>query len=74
MDTHSYTILAIDIIGNGHDGDAQYLIGSYRQYNISDIARVQYEVLQYLKIDKLFAVIGGSLGGQIAWELAVQLV
>lgn len=72
IDTHCYTVLAIDIPGNGHDGEASHLIRNYKQFNNADIARVQYEVLKKLKISKLFAVIGGSLGGQIAWELAIQ--
>jgi len=72
IDTDCYTILAIDIPGNGHDGKASNLIKNYKAFNNSDIARLQYEVLKKLEISKLFAVIGGSLGGQIAWELGVQ--
>ncbi len=72
IDTHYFTILAIDIPGNGHAGDASHLIRNYKQFNNADIARVQYEILKKLDISKLFAVIGGSLGGQIAWELAIQ--
>lgn len=72
VDTDSFTILAIDIPGNGYDGNAANLIGNYKQFNNADIARTQVAILQELSIEKLFAVIGGSLGGQIAWELAVQ--
>lgn len=72
IDTNSFTILAIDIPGNGYDGVDQNLITDYREFTNSDIARLQLEVLNKLSITKLFAVIGGSLGGQIAWELAVQ--
>ena len=35
-----------------------------------DIARIFLWGLEQLKIDKLFAIIGGSLGGGIAWEMA----
>lgn len=73
IDTHCYTILAIDIPGNGADRNPENLIDNYRDFNNGDIALVQIEVLKYLQIEKLFAVIGGSLGGQIAWELAVRL-
>ena len=73
IDTHYYTILAIDIPGNGADRNPENLIDNYRDFNNGDIALVQIEVLKHLKIDSLFAVIGGSLGGQIAWELAVRL-
>lgn len=66
------TVLAIDIPGNGFMSTKNDLIKAYKEFNNSDIARAQKEVLDYLNIHQLFAVIGGSLGGQIAWELAVQ--
>ncbi len=70
IDLNDVTVLAIDIPGNGFYNSN--LIEDYKQFNNSDIARVQKEVIDYLNIERLFAVIGGSLGGQIAWELAVQ--
>ena len=73
IDTNYFTILAIDIPGNGHDGNTDNFISNYEQFHVSDIARIQWEVLQELEIDSLYAVIGGSLGGQIAWELATLL-
>lgn len=72
IDVGEFTVLAIDIPGNGFQTDSAHLIEDYKEFNNSDIARVQKEVLDYLKVQRLFAVIGGSLGGQIAWELAVQ--
>lgn len=72
IDTDVYTVLAIDIPGNGNDGKKENLIEDYKQFNNGDIAVVQLEVLKHLSIKKLYAVIGGSLGGQIAWELAVR--
>jgi len=73
IDTDCYTILAIDIPGNGADCNLENLIEDYRHFNNGDIALIQIEVLKYLQIERLFAIIGGSLGGQIAWELAVRL-
>jgi homoserine O-acetyltransferase len=73
IDTNQFTILAIDILGNGYDGSKDNLISNYKQFHAGDIARTQLEVLKALGIDNLFAVIGGSLGGQIAWELATLL-
>ena len=73
IDTDYFTVLAIDIPGNGADGNKANLIANYKQFNNGDIALVQIEVLKYLQIDQLFALIGGSLGGQIVWELAVRL-
>ena len=72
IDTDCFTILAMDIPGNGYDGNENNLVVNYGEFNNSDIARIQIELLTYLSIKKLFAVVGGSLGGQIAWELAVQ--
>ena len=72
IDTDGYTILSIDIPGNGHDGDENNLITDYKQFSNRDVAQIQSRVLAHENISKLFAVIGGSLGGQIAWELAVQ--
>ncbi len=72
IDTDVVTVLAIDIPGNGFTNSKDDLIEAYKEFNNSDIARVQKEVLDNLNIDILFAVIGGSLGGQIAWELAIQ--
>jgi homoserine acetyltransferase len=36
---------------------------------LRDIARIFIEGLRVLKIDTLFALIGGSVGGGIAWEI-----
>jgi homoserine O-acetyltransferase len=35
------------------------------------MSRIFWEGLNFLKIAKVFAVIGGSLGGALAWEMAV---
>ncbi len=71
IDTNHFTILAIDIPGNGFGGGEEHLFIDYKELHNSDIARVQYQLIEFLGIRELFAVIGGSLGGQIAWELAV---
>lgn len=73
IDTRNFTILAIDIPGNGYDAKPHNLIQNYKAFTTSDIAAIQLEVLFALKIEVLFAVIGGSLGGQIAWELATLI-
>jgi len=73
IDTNCFTVLAIDIPGNGYDRIAQNMVTDYKEFHVSDIARIQLEVINFLDIETLFAVIGGSLGGQIAWELAIQI-
>lgn len=68
IDTKRYTILAFNIPGNGFDG---FVIENYKDFVARDIAKLFLLGLHELKVSKLFAIIGGSLGGGIAWELAV---
>ncbi|MCK5402084.1 MAG: alpha/beta fold hydrolase [Flavobacteriaceae bacterium] len=71
IDTNTFAILAFDIPGNGYDGITKNLIDNYQDFNTRDIAKIFALGLEQLKISSLFAVIGGSVGGGIAWELAV---
>ncbi|MFG6686607.1 bifunctional aspartate kinase/homoserine dehydrogenase I [Mariniflexile sp. HNIBRBA6329] len=68
IDTKLYTILSFNIPGNGFDG---FVIENYKDFVARDIANIFLIGLKELKIEKLFALIGGSLGGGIAWEMAV---
>ncbi|WP_455168745.1 aspartate kinase, partial [Aegicerativicinus sediminis] len=68
IDTKRYSILSFNIPGNGYDG---YVIDNYEDFVARDVARIFIEGLKQLGISKLFAIIGGSLGGGIAWEMAV---
>ena len=68
IDTAMYTILSFNIPGNGYDG---FLIENYKDFIARDIAVIFLEGLSQLKIKVLFALIGGSLGGGIAWEMMV---
>jgi len=67
IDTNEYSVIAFNIPGNGVD---DYLIKSYTDFTARDIAAIFKIGLDILKINKLYAVIGGSIGGGIAWELA----
>ena len=71
IDTQRYTVIAFDIPGNGFDGKPENLFHNYRIFTAKDIARLIGLGLDKLKVDKLFANVGGSLGGGIAWELSV---
>jgi len=68
IDTNTYSVLSFNIPGNGYDG---FVIDSYKDFVARDIADIFLKGLKLLKVDKLFAIIGGSLGGGIAWEMAV---
>ncbi len=66
IDTQKYTILCFDVPGNGHDG---FVIDNYKDFVAQDIAKVFLLGLEQLSIQKVFALIGGSMGGGIAWEM-----
>jgi bifunctional aspartokinase / homoserine dehydrogenase 1 len=68
IDTQKYTILAFNIPGNGYDG---FVIENYKDYVARDVANIFLIGLEKLNIKELFAIVGGSLGGGIAWEIAV---
>ena len=67
IDTRKYTILAFNVPGNGFD---ETIIENYLDFTARDIARLFIEGLKTLKIQQLYAIIGGSVGGGIAWEIA----
>lgn len=69
IDTNQYTVLAFNIPGNGFDNNKENLIDNYKDFTTRDIAKIFALGLQELKIQSLYAVIGGSVGGGIAWEL-----
>ena len=56
IDTDRYTVMAFNIPGNGYDG---FVIENYKDFVAGDIARIFLIALQELKIDKLYAIIGG---------------
>ena len=69
IDTNAYTVIAFNIPGNGFDGNDDNLIENYKDYSVTDVAKFFWKGLFYLKVDTVFALIGGSLGGAIAWEM-----
>lgn len=70
IDTNHFTIIAFNIPGNGFDKNAENLISNYQDFTIRDIASIFWEGLFLLNVHQVFATIGGSLGGAIAWEMA----
>ncbi len=66
IDTQKYTILAFNVPGNGFDG---FLIEKYADFTARDIARIFIDGIKCLRIRQLYAIIGGSVGGGIAWEM-----
>lgn len=70
IDTNFCTVLAFNIPGNGYFERDANRIENYRTFVARDMATLFAKGLEILNIDHLFAVIGGSVGGGISWELA----
>ncbi|MET7030021.1 bifunctional aspartate kinase/homoserine dehydrogenase I [Sediminicola luteus] len=68
IDTKKYTVLCFNVPGNGYDG---FVIDNYKDFVARDIANIFLQGLDLLDIKRIYALIGGSLGGGIAWEMAV---
>ncbi|CAA7194212.1 alpha/beta fold hydrolase [Chryseobacterium potabilaquae] len=69
IDINTYTVLCFNIIGNGYD---DFLIDEYEDFTCEDIANIFLKGLSVLNINSLHALIGGSLGGGIAWEMVAK--
>ena len=67
IDLNKYTVLSINIPGNGFNDD-NFIYSE--KLNLGDIAHLFIKVLNKLKIFKLYAIIGGSIGGCLTWEMA----
>lgn len=70
LDTDRYTVLAFNIPGNGFSENEDWVFKNYESLTTRKIAELFWRALDALKVKKLFAVIGGSLGGAISWEMA----
>ena len=68
IDTNRYAVLAFNIPGNGTKGQ---LFTKPEDFHTGDIASFFLAGLKYLGVQKLHALVGGSIGGGIAWEMAV---
>ena len=66
IDSKKYTIISFNIPGNGID---LYEWKNLIEIHAGHIAILFLKGLKKLKINKLFAIIGGSIGGGISWEM-----
>lgn len=69
VDLNRFTVISFNILGNGYDGE---LIENYRDFCGKDVAILSFHTLRSLKVKEIYAAIGGSLGGGIAWELVAE--
>lgn len=71
IDLNRYTVIAFDIPGNGYNQNPSHLITDYKIITTQVIADLFWKGLKAIEVHSLFAVIGGSLGGSVAWEMAL---
>lgn len=69
INTLKYTIVVFNIPGNGYDN---FFIADYKKITTKQIAQLFWYGLEQLKIQNLYAIVGGSLGGAIGWEMILQ--
>jgi homoserine O-acetyltransferase len=68
IDTNRYAVLAFNIPGNGVEGQ---IFSNPKDFHTGDVAALFLKGLELLGVSKLYALIGGSIGGGIAWEMSV---
>ena len=68
IDTDRYAVLAFNIPGNGVKGQT---FSNAKDFHTGDIALFFLKGLELLGVSVLYALVGGSIGGGIAWEMAV---
>lgn len=69
IDTKHYTVIAFDMPGNGYNG---YLIENYKDFCFKDMVNIFIISLKAMGVKKIFASIGGSIGGFVPWQIAIS--
>ena len=69
IDTEVYSVIAFNFPGNGYDYS---FLSSYKGWILRDVSEAFKFTLDELGVSELFAAIGGSIGGALAWEMAVS--
>ena len=71
IDTDIYTVVAFNIPGNGFHAREEDMITNYQHWAAVDVARLfNIALKEHLGLNSVFALVGCSLGGGIAWEMA----
>ena len=70
IDLNEYTVVSIDIPGNGVSEVIKYDYIPREHITARDVAVLFWLTLFELEINEVFAIIGADLGGGIAWEMA----
>ena len=66
IDTSKFTVLAFNIPGNGFDDQ---LMDNPYAYRLKNVAAWVLEALDALELQEVYALVGGSLGGCLAWQI-----
>lgn len=69
IDTGNWAVLAFNFPGNGYGGD-EALLHDFENLTLADIARLFIQGCQKIGLKQIYAVIGGSIGGMLIWEMA----
>lgn len=69
IDLSYFTVISFNILGNGYEGN---LIEKYSDFTAKDIAILSFHTLRSIGVSQVYGVLGGSLGGGIAWELVAE--
>lgn len=71
INTDTYTVVAFNIPGNGFHAREEDMITNYQHWAAVDVARLfNIALREHLGLSSVFALVGCSLGGGIAWEMA----
>ncbi len=70
IDLKRYTVIAFDIPGNGYNHIAP--IERYTLLTTRIVGSLFWKALDRLGVTNLKAILGGSLGGSVAWEMLFQ--
>lgn len=71
IDTDRYTVVAFNIPGNGFHAREEDMITNYQHWAAVDVACLfNIALREHLGLSSVFALVGCSLGGGIAWEMA----
>ncbi|SEH96334.1 homoserine O-acetyltransferase [Paenimyroides aquimaris] len=69
INCNKYNILSIDTLGNGYATNTHLHIHSIENITVNDVAKINLWLLDELQLTTVHSLIGGSLGGAIAWEM-----
>lgn len=73
IDTTKFLIIAVDALGNGVSSSPSNYPKRFPSLTIKDMVNSQYILLtKHFKLNKIFAVIGGSMGSMQALQWAVS--